>query len=123
MRSCLEFKFFSEEEKLQLLDGSCPRQFRTFWVIIFLRLKHPYSIQCLDILSRLKLGQTNLKLREKSEVNGQEARNNIVHSCFDPKASFSRLLKLTPWTRELNCNNSHCYIAGVFPATARPFIG
>ena len=78
---------------------------------LLLRLTHPYAIQCLAILSTIKLGRRNLKLLERKRRKQSRIKKShsslVRNSCFDPKASFSRLLKLTPQRRGLNCNNSY----------------
>ena len=59
----------------------------------------------------INLRQTNLKLlgkKRRTQSRIKKSQSFDKKFLFDPKASFSRLQKLIPLIRGLNCDNSYC---------------
>ena len=68
-------------------------------------------MQCLTMLFTTESAQMNDQIRKhkrRDQSTGQkDGRFFVEVFSFDPKASLSRALKVTPLKRGLNCNNSY----------------
>jgi len=68
-------------------------------------------MQRLTMFFTTESGQMNDQIRRhnrREQSTGQKDRRSFVEVfSFDPKASLSRALKVTPLKRGLNCNNSY----------------
>ena len=70
------------------------------------------AVEVLAIQSKIRTNKTiPLKTQSHSQPLLDSSRNDSPHQL------------VTRALRYYQCENTNCYIAGVFPATARPFIG
>ena len=82
---------------------------RTFGVVPSGNTSMCFTVPCHTFCDKIGPDKPQItRKRAKETVNNQEIIQSIRKSCFDPKASFSCLLKLTPLMRALDCHNSYC---------------
>jgi len=63
-----------------------------------------------------KMNDQIRKHKRREQSTGQKARRFFVEVfSFDPKASLSRALEVTPLKRGLNCNNSYYVLSTFLP--------
>ena len=80
---------------------------------LLIRLTHPYAcytVPCHTFHDKVRLDKPQITQKKKYEGSSKIKKSHgpsMRNSCFDPKTSFSRLLKLTPLRRGLKCYNKY----------------
>ena len=102
------------KKKRRVFSQKKPRQFRTIGVVTSVNISICYTVPCHLFNDKIRSDKPQITWKKKRRKQSRIKKPHsllIRNSCFDSKASFSRLLKLTPLRLGFNFNNSYWIIA------------